>query len=687
MEQQHPLEHGEINLIDYLRVIYERKWYVIMAVVVVMTLGIIYSLNATPVYRSTAEIEISPYISSFYDTDEFYRTPRNSYEYAQYSKTRIADLASILFGDRVREILARKHGRKGYATEELLAMISAEPKPDTFKWNISSEGVRRDDLPVILNVVIRVFMEDNVAKRQEASRLIIANIRKEIEDLEAERLKHSGDLLRLKREAIQNDDVFLSPTVNDEAALKLAAINKDLEDTARTVQQIETIMAQFEGSKVTGLSVPSSLDDLHWPAIENQKKDYFTAFESMEEKYGANHPRLNKSRAALASMMKSMEETIRCELVLQQAKAERLRAEKDEQYRRIRNLEVLFPPFKAVFDRIESVGKKLEASEQDLLKYSPSMWDTSNNISITNAASEAVQVKPRLFVNIALAFILGCLAGTGLAFLREYVDRSIKTTRHFEQIFERPVIAILPFIKKDDGPREAVVHNHDTSIHADVFRLLRTKLVYFNEETPGLKVFMVTSPSPNEGKTLVSINLAFSFEKTDRRILLVDADLWKPGIRRVFQSLDANLASTGPGLSNILEGDARIEDVVHVFNPGKDSFHILFAGDSRHAPSEVIAPERFRHFVESIKSRYDFVIIDTPSINEKADGAIMASCVDGVLVIAKRGATSWEAAGNARRILGDVQVNVMGGILNITAAGRHYGAYNMYQNYYYHHKT
>ena len=107
-------------------------------------------------------------------------------------------------------------------------------------------------------------------------------------------------------------------------------------------------------------------------------------------------------------------------------------------------------------------------------------------------------------------------------------------------------MGVLPYIKKEDHIREASVFYNDNSIYSDVFRLLRTKLVYFNQENPDLKVFMVTSSNAAEGKTLITTSLALSFQKTNKKVLLVEGDLWKPGIKRVVYQMP-RIMSGSPG--------------------------------------------------------------------------------------------------------------------------------------------
>jgi len=686
LPHSHDSEYSEINLVDYLRVIRERKWYIITTLAFIVTAGVIYSMKATPIYRSISDIEISPYFPTTFKTDEYYRTPRNTYEYAHYSKTKIADLQSLSIAGKVYDKLKRK-GIQDYIQEKLISMIEAQAQPETYLWTLSAEGENRDHIRTILQTYISVFMEDNVRKRHEASRQILKNITLEKNRLESRKKKVNTDIIKFKKQMIEQYDIYLKPDINEEAAMDLAKINSDLQKTKSTAQKLIAVLNGFEANiKKSGVAVPSSLEGLHWPTIENQKKQYlhaYAGYKSLEEKYGVNHPTLLEARREVESIMQSMKETIKSEISSQEDKAKLLKKEKNEQYKKIQKLESIFPAYIAMHEEFVSIRTNLEGLNQQILELQPNIRDTANNIRIINPPTKADKVKPNMFINVILSVILGMLIGTGFAFLREYIDRSIKTIHHFEHIFETPVIGIIPFIKTKEGVKEAVVASEEHSIYADVFRLFRTKLVYLNQENPNTKVFLITSANPKEGKTLIATNLALSFQKTKKRILLIEGDMWKPKIRSTFEMIGKNPDFGPHGLSNILEKSVMLDDVTYSLNEGMENLDLLLAGNSVHSASEIISPESFSSFISMVKDRYDFIIVDSAPINEKADSAVMASCCDAVIMVVKRGSTSWESAGNAKRILSDIQAPISGGIINVSTSGRYYGPYGMYKSYYY----
>lgn len=678
--------YSEINLVDYLRVISERKWYLITTLAIVVTAGVIFSMKATPIYRSTSNIEISPYFPTTFKTDEYYRTPRNTYEYAHYSKTKIADLQSHSIA---RKVLAElnKIDMSGYAKENLISMIEAQSQPETYLWTLSIEGKNKEHVQTILATYIRIFMEDNVRKRHEASREILKNITQEKNRLESRKKAVNTNILKYKKETIEKHDIYLKPDINEEAAMDLANINNELEKSKSTAKKLDAVLNTFEKNiEQSGIAVPSSLEGMHWPAIENQKKQYlhaYTAYKSLEEKYGSNHPSLLEARREVDSIMQNMKETIKSEISIQKDKLRLLRDEKNEQYKKIQTLESIFPAYIEMYDEFTTVKTNIEGLNQQILELQPNIRDTANNIRIIDPPSPAEKVKPNMFINTVLSVILGMLLGIGFAFLREYMDRSIKSIHHFEHIFETPVIGVIPYIKKSSTVKEAVVAADDHSIYSDVFRLLRTKLVYLNQENPDKKVFLITSPNPQEGKTLIATNLALSFQKTKKRILLIEGDMWKPRIRRTFEKIASRTDFGSSGLSNVLENAVSLDEVIHSLDSGMENMDLLLAGDSIERTSEIIAPETFNTFIAELKKRYDFIIVDSPPINEKADSAVMASCSDAVIMVVKRGMTSWESAGNAKRILNDIQATISGGILNVTTSARYYGPYGMYKSYYY----
>jgi capsular exopolysaccharide synthesis family protein len=195
------------------------------------------------------------------------------------------------------------------------------------------------------------------------------------------------------------------------------------------------------------------------------------------------------------------------------------------------------------------------------------------------------------------------------------------------------------------------------------------------------KMLVVTSPNPNEGKTMMSMNISISLAMNGRKVVLIDADLRKP-------SISSTLGLPGqPGLTNYLSGNATLEDILHPTQV-QDLF-LIPAGVSPPSPTELLESQGFEDLILELRRQFQHVLIDTPPIIEFADARVLSGMSDGVVLVVKHHSTSREAAKLAKQLLQQVNARIIGGVLNMSRANRlgyygygYYSYYKYYQNYY-----
>lgn len=210
------------------------------------------------------------------------------------------------------------------------------------------------------------------------------------------------------------------------------------------------------------------------------------------------------------------------------------------------------------------------------------------------------------------------------------------------------------------------------SVVSEAFRVLRTNLQFSSVDKP-LKRIMVTSSVPQEGKSTVISNLALSMASAGNKVLLVDADLRRPNIYKIF------LLENYKGLSNLLAEDLPLESVV---NETKfENFHIITSGPVPPNPAEMLGSQKMKKFLESVSTMYDMVLIDSPPVNSVADASILSALVDGVILVVEAGKTEREAAAVAVDQLRKVNARILGVVLNKVEQQKGGGYYYYY--YYY----
>jgi capsular exopolysaccharide synthesis family protein len=192
---------------------------------------------------------------------------------------------------------------------------------------------------------------------------------------------------------------------------------------------------------------------------------------------------------------------------------------------------------------------------------------------------------------------------------------------------EAPAVWEEPSVVRFSPRSKVVVAQNPTSLAAEQYRVLRTNIVKLSQ-TQALKVILVTSPGPGDGKTLTTMNLALSFcQKPETRVLLIEADLRKPSVGALVAM------SPGPGLSDYLSGDATLEQVVRPTSI--PNFHLLDSGKRAAMPADLLHSPRLMNMMETLRSHFNWIVLDGPPTNPVADYELLTPICDGVILVVR----------------------------------------------------
>lgn len=271
--------------------------------------------------------------------------------------------------------------------------------------------------------------------------------------------------------------------------------------------------------------------------------------------------------------------------------------------------------------------------------------------------------------NMIIGAMVGLALATALAYMMEASDKSFRTPEDIRDEVGSAVIGHVPVITggASEGsslsPVLCTVHTPKGS-SAEAFRLVRTAL-FFGARGSGLKVIQVTSPDQGDGKSTVSSNLAVAIAHSGRRTLLVDADMRRPTLHKLFG------CAAGAGLSGVIAGTA--EPAESVIETGVPNLSLLPCGPRPHNPAELLSGSEFDEFLAWARDRYDFVIVDTPPLLAVSDPGSVASRLDGVILTLRLGKRTRGKAAEAREILDRVGANILGIVINGVNAKGEYG--------------
>lgn len=317
-----------------------------------------------------------------------------------------------------------------------------------------------------------------------------------------------------------------------------------------------------------------------------------------------------------------------------------------------------------------------EVSDQ-FMEVVKAKMDIENIQIVDKAIVPENPVSPRKLLNMAIAAVLGLMLGVFISFLLEYLDNTIKTPTDIERVLNLPVLGAIPAIGDKNEDRSSIVKNNPKSPISEAYRTMRTNIQFANIDKD-IKTLAITSSIPGEGKSSVSSNFTISLSQEGKNVLYVDCDLRKPKGHEMF-----NIPNT-LGLTNILMGKATLEEAIS--SPEElEGVSIITSGPIPPNPSELLASNRMREFLELVKGKYDMVILDTPPVGPVTDAAILSTIVDGTLLVIETGKAEVDQIEYGKALLEKVNANIIGAVLNkIPVKKGKYGGYGytQYASYY-----
>jgi non-specific protein-tyrosine kinase len=335
----------------------------------------------------------------------------------------------------------------------------------------------------------------------------------------------------------------------------------------------------------------------------------------------------------------------------------------------------------AVIAQLNADIAQLELQKQPLENAIGTIKKTSGRI-IQDARVPQEPVRPDHVRDGILAGIVGLVLGCGAAFLRDYVDDSLRGVEDVERQAGATLIGVIPHVdrpetrKRDRDERAYLVAADEPKAPAtEAYRTLRTNLMFMAATGP-LRVLLLTSPLQGEGKSTTAANLSVVMAQAGQRVLLVGADLRRPALHRFFGM------SNRIGLSSVLSGQSELAEVVQ--DPGIRDLRVMAGGPVPPNPAELLGSTRMRALLDEVSEVADWVILDGPPVLGLADALVLSAFSDGALMVVNE-ATNRRILAHARDQLAKVQARQVGAILNNfgPAFSYYYSDYYLYSSAYY----
>jgi succinoglycan biosynthesis transport protein ExoP len=700
-----------------------RKWWLILLCAAVATAGAgAWTIRQPKLYKAAASLiidvraaQVLTGVTDVYDVggrgwapSAFFQT-----EFEVMKSRRVARAAAERMGLPLDE---KRNGLGGIADPAERARRQAALDPaDLATGRYAIE-------PDKLSNVVRVVVVDADPEHAAALANAVADAYLETNlDKRVDNTKDASDWL-----LTQNDDLRRKVRISEDSLLKFmadngvlnASLESQLDEVKQRLSAFNSQLATEEASQIRDvLNVqaleqvrenPSLLDTLPEvqsavvvTALKQKLIEVRTLEMELSARYLADHPKLKLLTEQKAALEKDLQREVQALLTsLERQKASRDSSiaglqkvvnEERQKEARLNNLALDYNRIKRERDTdqklFDMVANRLK--EADITGAQP-----FNNVRfLDRALVPKSPFKPDLQQALVAALVAGLAIGIGIALLIEVADSTVKSEADLVALTDAPFLGLLPVIPVDVQAREGdragqmlatrerdlFILGNPRSAVAECARFIRTNLLFMSPDRP-LRTIVVTSPSPQEGKSTTAVTIAISMAQAGNRTLIVDTDLRKPRLHRVF-GIDSDV-----GIANVLLHEVGIEQAVQKTEvPHLD---VLCCGTLPPNPAELLLSERFKELVGELSRKYERVIFDTPPMGPVTDPAILGTLVDGVVLVTKCDKSTKESVKQAIRGLRDANARIFGIILNDVDvsskryAGAYYAYYRRYGGYY-----
>jgi succinoglycan biosynthesis transport protein ExoP len=354
-------------------------------------------------------------------------------------------------------------------------------------------------------------------------------------------------------------------------------------------------------------------------------------------------------------------QSVREELTRVQAVLFTLQEQLEEYETRLAEADKQRVKYEAMVQDEERLQKNLAEVEKNLLElqHSSGSAQRSARLTLVQEPKRAIwPSRPNLPLWLGGGLLLSLLGAVGFVFLRELTDKYIRTPIDVARFGRLSVLGCIPALDDEEADVDEIeraTRQAPQSLVAEAFRQVRANLL-FSGPVESQRVVLITSPGPGNGKTAVATNLAVTLAQAGERVLLIDCNFRRPGLRRAFSEV------RDEGLSNILVGQGKVEELV--CQSSTPNLDLLGSGPMPPTPSELLGSRYMQELIAYAKSKYDRVILDGPPVLLVSDALVLATLVDGVLVVARASDNTKGVLRRAREQLMRINARVQGAILN-----------------------
>jgi succinoglycan biosynthesis transport protein ExoP len=589
--------------------------------------------------------------------------------------------------------------------DRVLASVELVERQSTDVVDVSYTAPDPKTAQQVANAIVQTFQAVNIRAAQEQSRLRRVFLSEQLRQTDSLLAKAQGSLATFRsRQQLANSSDRLAAV--QAAMLALDSQREQLQADRRTYGELPDLLGSPNDS-VSGRALrnlafsPGMASNPAIAKLSQQLVEYQIRLDSLTTgnwRIATTNPDLEQLTGAMASTKQELFGAVASQVTALDARIDALAALRRQSATSMQVLPALEAEEMRLEARVEALRTVGDHLRQESQKARLAEAAEVGDMQIMDLAGlPYLSTWPMGWLKLALGLLAGLFLGAGGAYLMEANNTSVRRFEDLEEELQIAGMAVIPrlpgankagrrplprFFKSNKDhhggkvtamPQGLVTLTDPRSIGTEAFRMLRTSLIW-SEWGKRLKSIVVTSVAPGEGKTLTAANLGVIFARGGMRVLLVDGDLRRARLHKIF------LLPRGPGLTELIRANGGNGGAIPVGDGGTplmnrndmlsivrytsvEGLFLLPAGGRSHSP-DAFRETQVRHFLRELSDVFDLVIVDASPVLASADAAILASMADGVLLVVSAGRTDRGAIHHAHQQLVKVGARVVGTVLN-----------------------
>ncbi len=715
-----------IDLGQYWRTIKRAKWSIMAVTLCCLIIGGLIASSAVPIYRASAKILADPQQPNADRSQQYAATALVFLYYeTQYEIINSRNIAETVV-EKLGLIEKYKKAQQESKNKPVSGISSTIKEIKTefsalFSKKKETKNIAPTDaeLKIMLASGIQAGIEVSGGKQsqiinisytspdpQEAAEIINAISDAYIQfGLESRlgEVKNTeswlGEQYALLREKLQDSETKLSTYRSQQGLVDTSQQqrigNTQLQSLNNELIRAQTKLSAAEEQYFVVKNVQKGSKDFYslGPVLQNRTASDMVKAEArasqkiseLTERYGEKHPKMLSARSELKSTQNNLArevdkivDNIQKNYKLAQFQVTNINKLISKTRSDIQSLQTENFSLVSLEREVENNRRIYENFQVSLMETSGKSDYTASNVHIIDRATvPKTPFKPNIKLIIVLAGVFGIFFGIVLAFMREALDNTFKTPDAVEEKLKIPALGITPVVKKKKNiaKPEKQYLDDSRSPFAESINTIRTGLLFSNIDNPP-KTILVTSATGSEGKSTMAMNLAAAYSHLGKTLLL-EVDLRKPSVAKSLE------IETKLGLTDLVTGSVTTASEVF-YKENNDQLSVITCGTIARNPLELLSSQKFEQVLESLKSHFDYIILDGPPTLPVSDSCILANKVDGVIFAVKAEDTRIKVAKEAVSRLQKLNANIIGAVLTVAEPNKmsYYGDHYYSGEYY-----